>query len=339
MATFWNTQRSLASLVVAALAVAACGDADDDIAVTTEHPARDTASSEPSSATSPTTAQHSEPTPAASPNRAPPPTSPSSPTTESGDAVAREPVRVDPSALQAVLETFLARSGAPGGVVAVSIAGAEPVVVASGLADRRNDTPMPDDPLFFTGKIGGQFVTAVALDLIAEEAFSLDDTVAMHLPEAPYGDQVTVRHLLTHTSGFPDWVMDGDMSAALFEAGQDLSHHFTTEELVELVRDRPLKFAPGTDVEHSEFNVLLLRLIIEHVTGRPFATELRDRIIVPLGLQHTADGTDAVRPDQLLPGVVRKLSDLTLRWTTDYDNTSYWCPSTPRLRSRAPCRT
>ena len=110
------------------------------------------------------------------------------------------------SAIQAVLDDFVERSGSPGGVVAVSVGGGEPIVVTSGVADRRTAVPMPDDPLFYTGKIAGQFVTTVAIQLAAEGALGLDDAVATYLPDAPHAAELTVRQLLTNTSGFEDWM-------------------------------------------------------------------------------------------------------------------------------------
>ena len=113
---------------------------------------------------------------------------------------------MDPAGLQTALDDFVTRSGSPGGVVAVSIGGAEPVVVTSGLADSRDGTPMPPDPRFFTGKIGGEFVTAIALQLLAEGALALDEPLATYVPDAPFAADVTIRHLLTHTSGYDDWL-------------------------------------------------------------------------------------------------------------------------------------
>ena len=229
------------------------------------------------------------------------------------------------SALQAALDDFVESSGSPGGVVAVSVGGAEPIVVTSGLADRRTGAPMPDDPLFYTGKIGDQFVTAVALQLVAEGALGLDDAVATYLPDAPHAAELTVRHLLSHTSGFQDWIVGRDeLTNALWERVEaDPSRRFTSDEMIDLMRDRPLRFTPGSRALHSEFNVLLLRLIIEQVTGKEFGGVLADRVLSPIGLPRTAYGLDAVPHSDLLPGQVRQPGDPADRWTTDVDDAAY----------------
>lgn len=229
------------------------------------------------------------------------------------------------STLQAVLDDFVESSGSPGGLVAVSVGGAEPIVVTSGLADRRTGAPMPADPLFYTGKIGGQFVTVVALQLVAEGALGLDDAVATYLPDALHAEELTVRQLLTHTSGFQDWLFGSDeLTVTLNDLVRaDPSRRFTSDDMIELMRDRPLRFPPGSGALHSEFNVLLLRLIIEQVTSEEFGRVLADRILGPIGLQQTVFGLDAVPRSELLPGLTRQPPDPADLWTTDVEDTAF----------------
>ena len=230
----------------------------------------------------------------------------------------------DPSGMQAAVDDFVAGSGSPGGIAAVQLGSDPPVVVASGFADRRTATPMVGDERFYTGKIGGLFVTTVALQLVAEGRLDLDATVGSLLPNAPYGDLVTVRQLLEHTTGFDDWTVGGDLTVALEEmVAADPDRRFSSDELVEVMRQRPLAFEPGTAARHAEFNVLLLRLAIESVESKDFGRILDERIIEPLDLRDTAYGLDAVPPSELLPGLLRVRPDPTDQWTTEYEGAAF----------------
>ena len=129
------------------------------------------------------------------------------------------------------------------------------------------------------------FTAIVALQLVAEGRLSLDDTVASRLPGAlPYGDRVTLRELLNHTSGVPD-----DVPAALREVffGDPL-RLWTPRDQLALVRDRPPRFAPGTSWAYSNTDYVLVGLMIERVTGRRLEDEVRERIVRPLDLRHTS---------------------------------------------------
>jgi D-alanyl-D-alanine carboxypeptidase len=227
--------------------------------------------------------------------------------------------------IQAALDDFVARTGSPGGIVAVSSGAGPVVVVTSGLSDRRNGTPMPNDPRFYTGKIAGLFVTAVALQLVGEGRLDLDAPLATYLPDAPSADILSVRHLLEHTSGFDDWLLGGSaLNREIADlVAQDPDRHIPTQEIVDVMRARPLAFSPGTGAKHAEFNVLLLRLVIEQVEASDFDEVLRTRVLEPLGLSRTASGVGAVSPAELLPGLIRVPPDPTDQWTTEHTGAAF----------------
>ncbi|HYN34702.1 MAG TPA: serine hydrolase domain-containing protein [Ilumatobacteraceae bacterium] len=230
----------------------------------------------------------------------------------------------DQSGIQAALDDFVAGSGSPGGIASVQVGTMAPTIVTAGLSDRRTGTPMVGDERFYTGKIGGLFVTTVALQLVAEGRLDLDAPVGSLLAGAPRGDLVTVRHLLEHTSGFDDWFGDGDLTVALEQVvAADPDRRVTSDEIIELMRDRPLAFEPGTAAQHAEFNTLLLRLVIETIESKEFGRILEERIIERLGLRDTAYGFDAVPPSELLPGLLRVRPDPTDQWTTEYEGAAF----------------
>jgi len=131
------------------------------------------------------------------------------------------------------------------------------------------------------------------MQLVQEGWLSLDQTVEQWLPGLiPHGDRISVRHLMNHTSGMPDYLDEPFAEAAL----ADRSRIWAPRELVASALER----RPSTTIgrwRYANTNYVLLGLIVEQVTHNSLARELHQRIIDPLGLQHTF-----VAPDDPLPG-------------------------------------
>ena len=140
--------------------------------------------------------------------------------------------------------------------------------------------------MFRIGSITKQFTAAVILQLQEEGLLSVTDTVDTIIPDYPSGDVIEIRHLLTHTSAIPDWTF-GD-----YEEFKE--QHLTPSEIVDLFRDRPLAFRPGSSFSYSNTGYLLLGLIIETVTGQPYAEVLDQRIFQPLGMTSSAYGSSGL---------------------------------------------
>ncbi|MGX2998854.1 serine hydrolase domain-containing protein [Streptomyces sp. JNUCC 64] len=146
---------------------------------------------------------------------------------------------------------------------------------------------------FRIGSVTKTFVATVLLQLQAEGWLDLDDPVERWLPGLlPDGDgpEVTVRQLLNHTSGLSGYDRDPAVAAKLFTPAF-LVHRFDTFTPAELVRagtSQPPHFAPGTGRRYSNTNYVLAGMVVEAVTGRSYATEIRRRILVPLGLRATS---------------------------------------------------
>jgi D-alanyl-D-alanine carboxypeptidase len=154
-----------------------------------------------------------------------------------------------------------------------------------GRSDLSTGTEMSTDDKFRVGSNTKTFVVTVILQLVDEGKLSLDDTVASFDlgVTVPLGDQITVRQLCNMTSG-------------LFEAynapqvaGTELNPLtiYDPAELVAFAAQNPSYFPPGQGWNYSNTNYILLGMIIEKLTGRPVADEVRDRLIVPMGLIHT----------------------------------------------------
>ncbi|CAM5360499.1 Beta-lactamase family protein OS=Streptomyces tendae OX=1932 GN=F3L20_26595 PE=4 SV=1 [Streptomyces tendae] len=141
------------------------------------------------------------------------------------------------------------------------------------------------------------FTAALVLQLVAEGTLGLDTPVAGHLTGLGLDPEITVRMLLQHTSGVfnftGEYYDDGTFAPgiAATTAGREwVDNRFRTyppQELAGLALSKPARFRPGTDWSYSNTNYVLARLLIEEVTGRSFAEEMRRLVLGPLGLSDT----------------------------------------------------
>jgi D-alanyl-D-alanine carboxypeptidase len=155
---------------------------------------------------------------------------------------------------------------------------------ARGVADLQTGRPMRPDVRFRVGSVTKSFVATVVLQLVAEGRLSLSDTVERWLPGVlPYGSEVTVRQVLNHTSGVPDYVLTPFIELY----GGNRSRSWQPRELVGLVSGLPPDFPAGTGWSYSNTGYVLAGLIIERVTRRDLGRELDRRIFRPLGLRET----------------------------------------------------
>lgn len=168
----------------------------------------------------------------------------------------------------------------------------------SGVSDVDSGRPMPANGSFRIGSDTKTFVSVVLLQLVGEGRIGLDDPIERWLPGVVDGNGndgrlVTVREVLQHTSGIYNYTDD----LALGSEDGYLTHrydHYTEADLVAIAMRHPPMFAPGTGWSYSNTNYILAGMLVQAVTGHPWATEVRSRILIPLGLRHT--GYPADRP-------------------------------------------
>ncbi len=158
---------------------------------------------------------------------------------------------------------------------------------ASGVADLRTGLPMQPDVHFRVGSATKSFVAALVLKLVSEGTVSLSDTVDRWLPGIlSYTDRVTVRQLLNHTAGVPQFT--DIVWRELYASPQARFRTWSPRELVALAAGRPLDFQPGTAWSYSNTGYILLGLIVEAATEARLDRELARRIFGPLELRHTS---------------------------------------------------
>ncbi|MFE9557292.1 serine hydrolase domain-containing protein [Streptomyces sp. NPDC006703] len=194
----------------------------------------------------------------------------------------------DHAQVRALLRRLTTQDGGPGALVAL---GDRPggAVLTSGVADVKSRAPMRGDSRFRIGSMTKPFVATVMLQLVGEGRVVLDAPVERYLPgvvrgQGNDGRKVTVRQLLQHTSGIPDYL---DYLKPEDVLSNPLAH-YDTRDLVKLALAHPPAFEPGTDWSYSNTGYLLAGLIIERVTGHPYGDEIRRRVIQPLGLRQTS---------------------------------------------------
>lgn len=155
---------------------------------------------------------------------------------------------------------------------------------AYGMADLEHGIPNTPSTIFEAGSVSKQFTAAAVVLLALDGALALDDDVRRYVPELPdYGHTITIRHMLTHTSGLRDW---GSVAAIGGWGRGDRTH--THDHVVDILsRQRALNFTPGTEYSYSNSGYNLLAVIVDRVSGMPFAEFSRTRIFEPLGLHDT----------------------------------------------------
>lgn len=178
-------------------------------------------------------------------------------------------------AIDAIVRAEMQAQRVPGMAVAVIRGGDVVAMRGYGLANVEHDVPVTEQTMFQSGSVGKQF-TAVAVMLQVEDGrLSLSDPLSAFFPGSPASWQgITVRHLLTHTSGIPDYT-DGLI---------DYRRDYSEGELVALAQGLPLDFAPGREWKYSNTGYVLLGAIVRKVSGRFYGDELRERVFTPLGM-------------------------------------------------------
>lgn len=126
-------------------------------------------------------------------------------------------------------------------------------------------------------------ITATAILLLADEGkISLDDSVARFFPNLTRADEITIRQLLSHTSGYEDYY-------ALDYVAPYMVLPTTPQSIMDTWGKKPLNFDPGTKWQYSNTNYVIAGAIVEKITGKPLIDLLRSRILGPLGMQSAID--------------------------------------------------
>ncbi len=196
-----------------------------------------------------------------------------------------EPIASEPAAR--VDQLMVAYSGdVPGGVVGVVRDGRLVFARGYGMANLSHDVPFTADTRTNIGSTSKQF-TGFAIMLLKEQGLlSLDDDVRKYIPELPdFGQTVTLRHLLTHTSGYREFVNTLALTGRMVLNAD----YIDRSEVIEIVQRQPeLQNDPGAEFNYNNTAFGLLSMVVERTTDTPFGEWMRENVFLPLGMEHTA---------------------------------------------------
>lgn len=184
-------------------------------------------------------------------------------------------VGVDRQRIDAAVREELTRQGIPGVAVAVMRGGQTLLASGYGLANVEQQVAVTDATMFQSGSLGKMFTAAGVMRLVEDGRMALDSSVRRYLPDAPTSWQpITIRQLLSHTSGVPDYT----------GAGFNYRGAYTDGALDSLAYAAPLEYPAGARWNYSNTGYALLGHIIQRVTGRPYWELLRERVFTPAGM-------------------------------------------------------
>ncbi len=250
-----------------------------------------------------------EPAPSAvpgspNPGEAPPPSPSASPTPV--------PTPVAPPAVPAALAARLARALAtaqkelalPGVEATVLFPDGSTWTGVRGLANAAAGMPVQADTPFAVGSVTKTFTAALILRDVEAGRIRLGDRLSRWLPDVPNADKVTIRQLLNHMSGIPDYFKNVKFDAVL---NKDKKRAWSADEVLEGFIRPVLVFPPGTRWAYSNSNYLLLGMVAEKVGGKPWAERVRTELLDPLGLASTY--IQGVEPPTAAPALAYRVID------------------------------
>lgn len=219
---------------------------------------------------------------------------------------AQAPTEVE-TQIEEILHSQYSADG-PGYALLVAQHGETIYKEAYGMADMELDTPLQTDNVFRIASLTKQFTAVAILQLVEQGALDLQDDITDYLPAYPRTG-ITIEHLLTHTSGIPDFTKLPTFTAEV--ARQSI----TVPQQIDMFKDEPLGFEPGSGYMYSNSGYTLLGRIIEEVSGLSYDAYLERHLFTPLGLTGTYYGQNA----SIIPG----RADGYSRPGEDYINAAY----------------
>jgi len=195
--------------------------------------------------------------------------------------------------VDSIANAVLASTGVPSATVAVVVHGQLAYAQAYGSAKLDPHVAATPDMRYGIGSISKQFTAACVLLLQQDGKLKLDDPVSKYVPGLTRGNEVTIRQLLSHTSGYQDFWPQDYVPPAMEKA-------ITPQAILDHWAKQPLDFEPGTRWQYSNTNFEIAALIVEKASGKPFFQFVRSRILEPLGITSAID-FDALGPTSVQP--------------------------------------
>jgi D-alanyl-D-alanine carboxypeptidase len=190
--------------------------------------------------------------------------------------------------------------GLDGIIVYVDQQGKAPAFYTAGWKNRENQVPADPHALFKIASISKLYIAVAAAKLVDDQRLSLDKTLADYLPELngriEYADQITLRMMLRHRSGIPNFT--DDPGFPWFDPPSELGDY------LKYALDKPARFKPDTRYRYSNTNYLLIGTILDQALGYSHHQFINEEILIPLGLTHTFNLLSEVNPQELVSGYI-----------------------------------
>jgi D-alanyl-D-alanine carboxypeptidase len=201
---------------------------------------------------------------------------------------------------QSLKRVVQAEGGPPGAIALIERRGERRRTIKAGYGNLTpQERPKPGDHMRIAS-VAKAFSGAVALSLVEEGRITLDTTIGQRLPDLPAAwHGVTLRQLLHHTSGVPDYTQDPDFQATV---GADPQAYIAPRQLLEFVADQPLGFVPDSTYRYSNSENIIVGLMAEAATNTPYETLLATHVYAPLGLRNTSLPNTPAIPEPFIHG-------------------------------------
>lgn len=192
------------------------------------------------------------------------------------------------SRIDADAQLVLQRTGTPGATLAIYRDGTPVYVHAYGLSNRETKAPATTSTHYEIGSITKQFTAAAILQLQEAGKLDINATLATYLPDAPHAKEVTLKQLLSHTSGMPEYLDGADVEAWAVKPA-------TFGQIMARIKSRPLDFPPGTRWSYSNSGYVLLGRVIEVTSHETYEHYVKTHLLAAAGMGHTTTVADEAR--------------------------------------------
>src|SRR5436190_2272571 len=180
----------------------------------------------------------------------------------------------DTAKIDSYIQSEMRRYKVPGVSLAILRKGKISILKSYGLANVELAVPVKPETIFQSGSIGKQFTAAAVMLLVQDGKLALDDKISKHLPDTPASwKDITIRDLLTHTSGMGDY--PDEIS---------LRGNYSEDQYLEIFKRAPLNFAPSTNWVYSNVGYVTFGILISKLTGKFYGEFVRDRLFRPMGM-------------------------------------------------------
>ena len=192
------------------------------------------------------------------------------------------------------VQAVLQRTGTPGATIAIYRDGEVVYRHAYGLSDLERKTPATVSTYYEIGSITKQFTAAAILQLQEAGKLDINATLATYLPDAPHAREVTLKQLLSHTSGMPEYLDGPDVEQWAVKPA-------TFDQIMARIKDKPLDFPPGSRWSYSNSGYALLGRVIEVISKESYEHYVKTHLLAAAGMEHTYNVADEAR----LPGMAK----------------------------------